>query len=210
MFVSRIFNGIFLGLVIFAAHLSVSGQYCGGMLEYVVRDQKNLIIDAKSVEIFKHTFPADGFYLMPPSSGAIKDYELRKTRGEKGVPASQLSKADLESEKSYRKPRNIESLHLSTIAIRMGCGLQLVELSLKYDGDLMKLRFVNVREMDAVLDSVPFQSGTFEIDFDRVYNGYPTDKSNFNLEGLRSGDEFFLPWHARGNALIDSKNWRRK
>lgn len=108
-----------------------------------------------------------------------------------------------------RKPGNVEALRQSTFAIRMGCGLQLVELSLKYRGDVMNLRFLNVREMDAVLDAVPFRSGTFEIDFDAVYRGYPADKSKLNTKGLRSGDELLLPWHAKGNALISSDNWKK-
>ncbi len=106
-------------------------------------------------------------------------------------------------------PDNIEGMHLSTFAIRMGCGLPLVELTLKYKGDVMKLRFVNVREMDAVLDALPFGSGTFEIDFDDVYRGYPPDKSKFNMKGLRSGKDLLLPWHAKGFALISSGNWKK-
>jgi hypothetical protein len=190
-----------LVLITTVFQIPASAQYCGGTLQYVVRDKEDRVMDAANVEVIENgPRPAAFASIRPPSGANIAAYEQQKLRGK--------MKADPQDH-SGRKPGNIEGMHVSTFQIRMGCGLPLLELSLKLDGDVMNLRFVNISEMDSILDSLPFQSGTFEIDFSNVYDGYPTDKSAFNTTGLKSGDEIFLPWHAKGHALIHSKNWRK-
>lgn len=190
-----------IGLLFFVlgSQVAADAQYCGGTLEYVVRDKNDRVMEASALEILENKPSAALAYVRKPSRANVEAYENRKLKKRNAAAEDHAN----------RKPSNIEGMHVSTFAIRMGCGLPLLELTLKHEGEVMKLRFLNISEMDSALDSLPFQSGTFEIDFAKVYAGYPTDKSNFNMKGLESGGEIFLPWHAKGSALIDSKNWRK-
>ncbi|HEX6127051.1 MAG TPA: hypothetical protein VFZ23_16890 [Pyrinomonadaceae bacterium] len=197
----------------FAMHTFATAHYCAGTVEYVVRNQEGRLIEALDVEVIRNG-PQPIYTLIRLPLGAdmtadqLERFNRNKHRGPilSGPPMREMSDAG----KATHKPGNIEGLDISTFAIRMGCGLPLVELSLKYKGDVMNLRFVNVGEMDAVLDAVPFRSGTFEIDFSPVYHGAPGDRSRLNTSGLRNGNELLLPWHAKGFALIAAENWKRK
>lgn len=180
--------------------LPLVAQYCGGTLEYVVRDKKNRLIDATAVEVIENG-PAPAFASIRQANPAtVENYKLKKL---------DRAKTDSPSSSRLAKPYTFEGLPVSTFVIRMGCRLDLLELSLKLDGEVMKLRFVNIRELDSVLDSLQFQNGTFEIDLEEVFIPYPVDKSNFDLNGLKSGEELFLPWHGKTRTLIAARNWKR-
>lgn len=203
--------------------LTASAQYCGGTLEYVVRDQNGVIIDALDVRVislsayhpqidFNNSFPIHTLIRGNTSQNTLSrsQKEAIKSRGHSrhslaGRPMSDMT----EENKARHKPGNIEDVDVSTFAIRMGCGLPFAELVLEYQRDVMHLRFHNVRELDGFIDSLSFQNGTFDVDLELAYRDYPQDKSRLNMVGLRSGNNLLLPWHAKNGNLVAATNWKK-
>ena len=171
-------------LVITGFQISAAGQRCGGTVTYVVRDKNDRIIDASKVEVIKNE-PAHAASIQPPGGAGML------------IPGKASQKSD-----------NVERMPVSIFAV-VDCNLPLLELSLKHDGDVMNLRFVTFLDVGWVIDSLPFQPGTFEIDLAEVSRRSTDDKSIFNTTGLKFGNELIMTWHAKGFLLIDAKIWRK-
>lgn len=202
---------------------SVSAQYCGGKLEYIIRDKTGAIIDALDVRLenISASHPQIDqiginflFYTLVRGTGnndvyALQQEKFRKNKHNRFELVGKGMTDMSEENKAKHKPGNVESIDQSTFAIRMGCGLPFAEMTLKYGGDVMTLRFLNVRELDGYIDSLPFQKGTFEVDIEAVYKDYPNDKSKLNTIGLRSGNSILLPYYAKSGDLIAAENWKQ-
>jgi hypothetical protein len=83
------------------------------------------------------------------------------------------------------------------------CGLRLFEVRLEIEGRVMLLQFHNIpMDLDLIVDSLPFQEGTYQIDFkdDRTLEGL-----ELNRKGLTKGGNLLLS----GRVVVSGNNWKR-
>ena len=149
-------NNLLKGSLIAAMLLIVGGgldqayaQRCGGDLSYTVRNKQGEIIDAEKVEL--------RYVRRFISDGSEPITEA-------GHPWNYVTRDD----------------SMKMLRVETGCGYYRVEVALKYEGHTMLLRFRGIPpELNFFVDSIPFQEGTFEIDF----------KSDIKLRGVELNRE---------------------
>ena len=94
------------------------------------------------------------------------------------------------------------------VGFQTHCGKRLVEVMLQIESRVMLLRFHNLPpEIDFFVDSLPFQEGTFEIDFKREMR---LTGQELNREGLRDKDgNLLLGGTARSGYLVAASSWKK-
>ncbi len=143
-------------------------------------------------------------YIVRNESGVIADPEevgLKFVR----VTLDNSPKPAIEYGKTY-PVRDIHSL--KTVRFPTGCGVYLAEVALEVEGRLMLLRFHHIpMELNFFVDSLPFQEGTFEIDFK---SSMELGGMELNCEGLKGKDgKLVLRDIARAGRLVSATNWER-
>jgi hypothetical protein len=155
----------------------IYAQRCGGDVSYIVRNESGEIIDPEEV--------------------GLKFVRVKITN------SSTEPVIEYENENSVRDVDSIKTVRFPT-----GCGVYLAEVALEIEGRLMLLRFHHIpMELNFFIDSLPFQEGTFEIDF----------KSNTRLEGMELNREGLkckegkcvLRDVAQAGYLVSATNWKR-
>ena len=113
--------------------------------------------------------------------GGSIDYIVRNEAGEIIDPTLLLIKTDrialgtiyLNHEGAIGQFGDREIKTVKTVHIRTGCGGSF-KVELKYKGEIMKLIFHHVPELNFYVDSIAFRPGAYEIEFG--YNGYDLKK----------------------------------
>lgn len=97
---------------------------------------------------------------------------------------------------------------LKTVIINTGCGLSLAEVRLQIESRVMLLRFHNLpAETNFFVDSLSFQEGTFEIDFE---GDRKLGSLELNRTGLKDKEgKILLSATAEAGFLVSANNWKR-
>ena len=97
---------------------------------------------------------------------------------------------------------------VKVLRIQTQCGRRFAEAELEYENQKMVLRFLNMPpETNFFLDSLPFQEGTFEIDFK---SDMYLKNQKLNRDGLRhTGGKYFQRGTAKTGLLVAAENWTK-
>lgn len=177
---NRLLEVLFMTALVFLMSLGsgqIYAQRCAGWVRYIVRDENGRITD--------------------PETAGLKF--VRIGSHEYGIKASV---AGIESESVARIDL------IKTVGFETYCGLRLVEVMLQIERREMLLRFHNLpADTNFYVDSLPFQEGTFEIDFKRDIR---LEGQELNREGLRDKDgNLLFRGTARAGYLVSANNWKR-
>ena len=165
-------------------------QRCGGDFRYFLRDEKGALVAGETIH--------------------LKYLRENRTAGDSVTPAEDrvLSYSHMVR---YPVAGNVIQPDASTQWVRVlwaetRCGVRLIEAALEHENKIMVLRFHNLpAETNFFIDSLPFQEGTFEIDF-KSDMGLKYQK--LNREGLRSKEgEYFLRSTAKFGFIVSADNW---
>lgn len=167
-------------LLIGGCAAQIHAQRCGGDVRYIVREESGAITA-----------------LTDPTNLSIKfvrvnggDYTAKHFRdsGSSGFVS--------------------DSEPIRIIRIQTGCGHLSAEVGLELAGKLMLLRFRNLPgELNFFVDSLPFQEGTFEIDFK---DDMGLKHLELNWEGVKDKDgKLWLHGTAQSRGLVSVNNWKR-
>jgi hypothetical protein len=146
-------KGLFASVLLLSAtHLSASeayGQSCRpAVLKYIVRDERGENLSEAEMQAVRKQMaqPAAEVSMVSLSEdgGVYSDYSTEAKEAKTKLPA--LSYADAKS-----------------------CELNVKELTLQHEGKTMRLIFnMNIYRRAFVIDSLPFQRGTFELDLNDI------------------------------------------
>lgn len=160
-------------------------QRCGGDLTYFPRNIKGEIMDEEKIDLTyvqnsKAYFPKD---LITHDGGQT------------------LGSVYLGREK--QNDDWVKILRFST-----GCGVAFIEIELEHEDQSMLIRFLNIpAEMNFFVDSIPFQRGTYEMDF-KSDMSFKFQK--LNRDGLTSkAGNNFLRGAAQIGHVVSAENWIR-
>jgi len=136
-------------------------------------------------------------YIVRDENGTITDPE---TAGLKFVRVNGIEYGIKES------VAGVESI--KAVGFQTHCGKRLVEVVLQIESRVMLLRFHNLpAETNFFVDSLPFQEGTFEIDFKGEMR---LAGQELNREGLRDKDgNLLLGGTARVGYLVAANSWKK-
>lgn len=168
-------------------------QRCGGDFVYFVRNQKGDLIDDKEKLIMRHQ----------KYSTASREM-VTKVEDQMFTPVH-LVKHPID-EKVVTPDEHTE--WVKVLRIQTQCGREFAEVELEYEDQKMVLRFHNMPpETNFFLDSLPFQEGTFEIDFK---SDMYLKSMKLNREGLRHKEgKYFQRGTARHGFLVAAENWTK-
>lgn len=169
------------------------GQRCGGDFVYWVRDQNGDLIDDKNKLEMKYvrSNPTTGGEVTKVSEELLGLVNLVKHAIDENVVTP-----DERTE------------WMKVLRIQTHCGLRFAEVALEYENHKMVLRFHNMPpETNFFLDSLPFQDGTFEIDFQ---SDMSLKSVKLNREGLRGKEgKYFHRGVAKTQLLVAAENWNK-
>lgn len=156
-----------------------------------------LLLGGCSEQIYAQRCGGWVHYIVRDESGAISDPEKA------GFKVVRIGKTEYGTKASVS---GIESI--KTVFIQTHCGVSLAEVRLQIESRVMLLRFHNLpAETNFFVDSLPFQEGTFEIDFK---DDMSLGSQEFNRAGLKDKDgKLLLHGIAQSGYLVSAKNWKR-
>ena len=173
--------------------VQIYAQRCGGDFVYWVRDQNgDLIADKEKLEMkYQRPHPTTGEPVTKVGEELFGPVHLVKHPIEENVVTP-----DERTE------------WVKVLRIQTQCGLRFAEVGLEYANQKMVLRFLNMPpETNFFLDSLPFQEGTFEIDFK---SDMYLKSVKLNREGLRGKEgKHFQRGTARHGLLVAAENWTK-
>lgn len=165
-------------------------QRCGGDFRYFLRDEKGALIDGEKIHLkYLRENPGAG-----DSVTQADDRLLNYNHMGRYPVAGNVIQPD-------ERTQWVKVLWAGT-----RCGVRLIEAALEQENQIMVLRFHNLpAETNFFIDSVPFQEGTFEIDFK---SDMTLKNQKLNREGLRNKQgEYFLRGTAEFGLLVSADNW---
>ena len=167
-------------------------QRCGGDLVYFLRNTKGQIIQEEKVDLR---------YVQ--NSGSFYARDLITGNGYQVLGAVYLVRRPIDETVITPDER---TERVKALAFRTFCGLSFVEIQLEHEHQTMVLRFHNLpAETNFFMDSLPFQEGTFEIDFK---SDMSLKNQKLNHEGIKTkGGKYFLRSAARMGFLVSADNW---
>ena len=180
-------------LILGGTTVQTYAQRCNGDLVYFVRNQKGDLIDHKETLLLKYR-------RYDPTAEAL----VTKVGEEMFSPIS-LVRRSLD-EKVITPGERAEWVKVLTI--ETDCGRRFAEVALEYENRKMVLRFLNMPpETNFLVDSLPFEEGTFEIDFK---SDMYLKNQKLNREGLRHKDgSYYQRGAAQIGLLVAAENWTK-
>lgn len=165
-------------------------QRCGGDFRYFLRDEKGALVAGETIH--------------------LKYFRENRT-GNDSVTPGEDRLVSTDHMTRYPVAGNVMQPDASTQFVRVfwagtGCGVKFMEAALEHENQIMVLRFHNLPgEANFFIDSLPFQEGTFEIDFK---SDMTLKNQKLNREGLKSKEgEYFLRTTAEFGILVSAENW---
>jgi hypothetical protein len=184
-------------LLLAGTTVNTYAQRCGGDVTYFLRNTKGEIIDEEKID-FRYVQNSGAYY---PKD--LITYPTGQVLGSVYLARDVIDQTGIDPEKRSERTEWIKILRVDT-----GCGKSLIEVELEHENQIMVLRFLNLpAETNFCIDSIPFQAGTFEMDFKRDMS---LKYQKLNREGLRSkAGTNFLRGTARVGLLVSAENWIR-
>jgi len=166
-----------------------------------------LVIGGCSEQIYAQRCGGDVSYIVRDGSGAINALNGPGTVRLKFIRINPSNNSTEPVSESGKKNSAGDTDPVKIVRVKTGCGLALAEVGLEIEGRVMLLRFYNLPgETNFYVDSLPFQEGTFEIDFKRQMG---LGNQELNREGLRDTDgRLFLRGTAHAGYLVSANNWK--
>ena len=177
-------------LILGGTTVQTYAQRCNGDFVYFLRNQKgDLIDDKEKVDLKRQRYPT--------SEGLVTHV------GEQMFGPVHLVKHPID-ETVVTPNENTE--WVKVLRIKTRCGLSFAEVELEHENQKMVLRFLNSpAETNFFLDSLPFQEGTFEIDFK---SDMYLKSQKLNRDGIRHKEgKYFQRGTARIGLLVAADNW---
>lgn len=186
-------------LILVSAGTTVNtyARRCGGDLTYFLRNTKGEIIDEQKIDLR---------YVQNSGTYSPKDlitYPTGQVLGSVYLGRDTIDQTVIDPEKRSEPTEWVKILRVGT-----ACGKSLIEIELEHENQIMVIRFLNIpAETNFCVDSIPFQAGTFEMDFKRDMS---LKYQKLNREGLRSkAGTNFLRGTAQTGLLVSAENWIR-
>ena len=184
-------------LVLAGTTVNTYAQRCGGDLTYFLRNTKGELIDEEKIDLryvqnFGAYYPKD-----------LITHPTYQVLGSVYLVREVIDETRINPEKRSERTEWVKILRVST-----GCGKSLIEVELEHENQMMVIRFLNIpAETNFCVDSIPFQAGTFEMDFK---SDMRLKYQKLNREGLTSkAGNNFLRGTARTGLLVAAENWIR-
>jgi hypothetical protein len=184
-------------LVLGGTTVKTYAQRCGGDLTYVLRNTKGEIIDEEKIDL-KYV----------QNSGAYYPKDLITYDGGQVLGSVYLGRHPIDENVINPEKQSDRSDWVKILRFTTACGKSLIEIELEHESQTMLIRFLNIpAETNFFVDSIPFQEGTFEMDFKRDMS---LKYQKLNREGLRTkGGKYFLRGTAQYGSLVSAENWIR-
>ncbi len=184
-------------LVLGGTTVKTYAQRCGGDLTYFLRNTKGEIIDEEKIDLR---------YVQ--NSGAYYPKDLITFTGGQVLGSVYLGRYGIDQTVINPEKRSERTDWVKILRFTTACGKSLIEIELEHENQIMLIRFLNIpAETNFFVDSIPFQAGTFEMDFK---SDMSLKHQKLNREGLRSkvGNNF-LRSTAEFGLLVSAENWIR-
>lgn len=184
-------------LVFGGTTINIYAQRCGGDLTYFLRNTKGEIVDEEKIDLR---------YVQ--NSGAYYSKDLITYTGGQVLGSIYLGRYAIDPTVINPEKRSDRADWVKILRFETHCGKSLIEIELEHENQIMLLRFLNIpAETNFSVDSIPFQEGTFEMDFK---SDMSLKHQKLNREGLKSKDgNIFLRGTAQFGFLVSAENWIR-
>lgn len=168
-----------------------------------------LMLGGNAVNAYAQRCASDLTYLLRNKKGEIIDEEKIGLRDQRQTPPGSPAHVprpptDAKVITLIRPDEHTDSV--TVLRFETLCGLRLAEVELQHENQTMVLRFHNIPgDTDFFVDSVAFQEGTFEIDFQ---NDRRLKNQKLNRDGVRSKEgKYLLRGTAQRGYLVSAENW---
>ena len=188
-------------LVLGGTTVETYAQRCGGDLTYFLRNTKGEIIEGEKIElklVRQSRLEGHPFTFYPQDSITYN--------GDRFLGPGHLVRYPIEETLTKQVQPSERTEWVKVFRIKTGCGLPFIEAAFEYENQMMVIRFHNIpAETNFFVDSVPFQQGTFEIDFKSEMS---LKNQKLNREGIKSKEgKYVLRGSADFGYLVSAENW---